>query len=210
MCVSACFPKTPDLMRAFALVFAAALFITGCAAPRSAPLPAIDGWDTRTAVLGGLDEWEFSGRIAVKTDTDGFNGKLRWTQDSDAFSATVSGPLSIGKVRIEGDKHAVVMTDKDGERTALDDVELELRYRYGWTIPVESLRYWALGIPDPSAPAQTRLNAAGQLESLTQRDWAVSISRYAIGGGQPMPKLLTAQNADTRVRLVIDHWIFFE
>lgn len=210
MCVSACSPKRPELKRPAAFVFAAALFISGCAAQRSAPLPEIDGWDARTAVLGGLDAWEFSGRVAVKTDNDGFNGKLRWTQDSDAFSATVSGPLSIGKVRIEGDGRAVVMTDKDGERTALDDVELELRYRYGWTIPVESLRYWALGIPDPSAPAQTRLNAAGQLESLTQRGWAVSILRYAVGGGQPMPKLLTAQNADTRVRLVIDHWIFFE
>lgn len=210
MCVSACSPKRPELRRPVALAFAAALFISGCAAPRSAPLPEIDSWNARTAVLGGLDEWEFSGRIAVKTDTDGFNGKLRWTQDADAFSATVSGPLSIGKVRIEGDGRAVIMTDKDGKRTALDDVELELRYRYGWTIPVESLRYWALGIPDPSTPAQTRLNAAGQLESLAQRGWAVSISRYAAGGGQPMPKLLTAENADTRVRLVIDHWIFFE
>jgi len=210
MCVSACSPTRPDLKSPFALVFTAALFVAGCAAPRSALLPDISGWETRTTVLGGLDEWEFGGRIAVKTDTDGFNGKLRWTQEGDTFSATVSGPLSIGKVRIAGDKRAVVMTDKDGERTVLDDVELELRYRYGWAIPVASLRYWALGIPDPSAPAETRLNAAGQLESLTQRDWDVSISRYADGGGQPMPKLLTAQNADTRVRLVIDHWIFFQ
>ena len=210
MCVSACSPKHRDSLRRFACLAAAALLVTGCAAPRSALLPEIGTWETRTVVLGGLDEWEFSGRVAVKTDSDGFNGKLRWTQDSDAFSATVSGPLSIGKVRIEGDGRAVVLTDKDGARTALDDVELELRYRYGWTIPVESLRYWALGIPDPSAPAQTRLNAAGQLESLSQRGWAVSFSRYAPGGGQPMPKLLTAQNTDTRVRLVIDHWIFFD
>jgi hypothetical protein len=25
-----------------------------------------------------------------------------------------------------------------------------------------------------------------------------------------MPKVLTAENADTRVRLVIDYWIFFD
>jgi outer membrane lipoprotein LolB len=184
--------------------------IAGCATPRSALLPEIDSWDTRTAVLAGLDEWEFSGRIAVKTEAEGFNGKLRWTQDEDRFSATVSGPLSIGKVRIEGDDRSAVMTDKDGVRTELEDAELELRYRYGWTIPIESLRFWALGIPDPSAPAETELNASGQLQSLRQRDWSVSISRYDDGGGQLMPKMLTAENSDTRVRLVIDHWVFYE
>lgn len=197
-------------MRRFALGVVVALLISGCATPRSALLPDIDSWDTRTRVLGNLEDWEFSGRIAVKTAAEGFNGKLRWAQNDDEFSATVSGPLSIGKVRIEGNERTVIMTDKNGQRTELEDAELELRYRYGWTIPVESLRYWALGIPDPSAPAETRLNAAGQLESLAQRDWSVSFSRYADGGGQPMPKLLSAENADTRVRLVIDHWIFFD
>ena len=197
-------------MRRYALGVVVALLISGCATPRSALLPDIDSWDARTRVLGNLEDWEFSGRIAVKTAAEGFNGKLRWAQNDDEFSATVSGPLSIGKVRIEGNERTVIMTDKNGQRTELEDAELELRYRYGWTIPVESLRYWALGIPDPSAPAETRLNAAGQLESLAQRDWSVSFSRYADGGGQPMPKLLSAENADTRVRLVIDHWIFFD
>ena len=209
MCVSVCSPKHLDPARLIATVMTG-LLVAACAAPRSALLPEIGSWEARTSVLAGLDEWEFSGRIAVKTESDGFNGKLRWTQGGDDFSATVSGPLSIGKVRIEGDERSVVMTDKDGERTELEDVELELRYRYGWTIPVESLRYWALGIPDPAAPAETQLNEDGQLASLTQGDWLVSISRYDDGGGQLMPKLLTAENSDTRVRLIIDHWIFFD
>lgn len=208
--MSAFSPLRSDFAKLTAVTVAAVLLIAGCATPRSALLPEIDSWDARTTVLGSLDDWQFSGRIAVKTDSDGFNGKLRWVQNDAEFSATVSGPLSIGKVRIEGDDRSVIMTDKDGVKTELEDAELELRYRYGWTIPIESLRYWALGIPDPSAPAETELNEDGQLASLTQRDWSVSISRYANGGGQLMPKLLTAENSDTRVRLVIDDWIFFE
>ncbi len=173
-------------------------------------LPEIDSWNTRTQVLAELDEWEFNGRIAVKTDADGFNGKLRWAQNGDDFTATVSGPLGIGTVRLEGDERSVVMTDKEGVRTELEDAELELYYRYGWTIPVASLRYGALGIPDPATPAETDFNEHGQLHNLAQRNWSVSISRYGDGGGQLMPKQLTAENSDTRVRLVIDHWIFFD
>lgn len=186
------------------------VLLSACAAPGSALLPEIDSWETRTSVLGGLDDWEFGGRIAVKTATDGFNGKLRWAQQRDEFSATASGPLGAGAIRIDGDGQSVTLTDKDGVQSELQDAELEFRSRYGWSIPLASLRYWALGIPDPSAPAETRVNDQGQLETLLQRDWSVSFSRYDEGGGQLMPKVLTAENSDTRVRLVIDHWIFFD
>jgi len=189
---------------------AALLLACGCAAPNSALLPEIDSWETRTLVLAALDDWQFNGRIAVRGDSDGFNGKLRWTQEQNAFSATASGPLGAGAIRIEGDNASVVLTDKDGIRTTLENAEMELRRRYGWTIPVASLRYWALGIPDPAAPADTAFDENGQLERIRQRGWSVIISSYAEGGGQLMPKVLTAENDDTRVRLVIDHWVFFD
>jgi outer membrane lipoprotein LolB len=197
-----------NALRLAAAALAAGL--AGCAAPKSALLPEFDDWNVRQQVLAGLDEWEFSGRIAVKTAADGFNGKLRWSQDRDAFEATASGPLGAGAVRVAGDGVAVVLTDKDGVRTELEDAEREFRLRYGWTIPVRSLRYWALGVPDPAAPADTVVDATGRLTSLNQRDWSVTFSRYAEGGGQMMPKVLTAENSDTRVRLVIDYWIFYD
>ena len=200
--------KLSNPLRLAVVALVAAL--SGCAAPKSALLPELNDWSARQQVLAGLDEWEFSGRIAVKTAADGFNGKLRWSQQRDAFEATASGPLGAGAVRIEGDGASVVLTDKDGIRTELEDAELEFRMRFGWTIPVQSLRYWALGVPDPAAPADTVIDDTGRLASLRQRDWSVSFSRYAEGGGQMMPKVLTAENSDTRVRLVIDYWIFFE
>jgi outer membrane lipoprotein LolB len=206
--VTGFFPKRRNALRLAAVALATVL--AGCAAPKSALLPELNDWTARQQVLAGLDQWEFSGRIAVKSVSDGFNGKLRWSQDRDAFQATASGPLGAGAVRIEGDGASVVLTDKDGVRTELDDAELEFRLRYGWTIPVQSLRYWALGVPDPAAPADTVVDEAGRLTSLRQRDWSVTFSRYAEGGGQMMPKVLTAENSDTRVRLVIDYWIFFE
>lgn len=207
--MSGCSLKRLKVARLGATV-AATLLLAACAAPRSAALPEIDNWDVRKDVLGGLDQWEFSGRIAVKTLSDGFNGKLRWSQSRDDFSATASGPLGAGAVRIEGNGRSVTLTDKEGIHTELENAELEFRRRYGWTIPIASLRFWALGIPDPSASAETELNEDGQLRRLTQRDWSVSYSRYAEGGGQLMPKVLTAENSDTRVRLVIDYWIFFD
>lgn len=185
--------------------------LAGCATTRDAvDLPAIGSWEVRNEILGQAQDWEFKGRIAVKAGDDGFNARFNWAQDGDAFAATVSGPLGIGTVRIEGDGNSVTLTDKDGTESRLVDVETELQWRYGWTIPVESLRYWALGIPDPDVPGITELDDEDRLSRLEQGGWSVEISRYAEGGGQQMPRVLTAKNNDTRVRMVIDRWLFFD
>lgn len=196
--------------RNFFLVLAT-LALAGCATvPATVALPAMDSWETRKAVLGGLRDWQFRGRIAVKAGDDGFNGKFDWAQQGEAFDASVAGPLGIGTVRIEGDGDAVHLTDKDGTVTRLENAEADLYWRYGWTIPVTSLRFWALGIPDPDVPAATVVDDEGRLARLEQSGWNVAISRYADGGGQQMPRILTATNPDTRVRMVIDRWLFFE
>lgn len=198
-------------MKRAAILLSIALLSAGCATTREAiSLPELDSWETRTAVLGELREWEFRGRIAVKAGDEGFNGKIRWIQIDETFTTTVGGPIGIGTVRIEGSGQTVSLTDKDGVRTELQDAELELRYRYGWTIPLRSLRYWALGVPDPALAAETRFGEDGQLEYLSQRGWDVAITRYREGGGQSMPNRLSAENGDTTVRLVIDSWYFFK
>ena len=161
-------------------------------------------------MLGAVSDWEFRGRIAVKAGDEGFNGKFNWTQTGDNFSATVGGPLGIGTVRIEGNNRSIVLTDKDGTRTLLEDPEAELYFRYGWTIPVASLRYWALGIPDPLSDSATEVDDSGRLVALSQGNWDVSISRYRESAGQQLPRTLTATNPDTRVRMVIDKWMFYE
>jgi len=190
-------------------VLAAAVLAAGCVTPRTAQLPDISDWERRQAVLGQVEAFGFSGRIGVKYADDGFNGKLSWDQDGETYDARLSGPLGVGTVLLEGQGRTVAITDKDGVTTVLQDVEPELQRRYGWTIPVDSLRYWALGIPDPRLPAATQFAETGELERLEQRGWVVDISRYRdAGGGQMMPARLSAAGPGTTVRLVIDRWAF--
>lgn len=185
--------------------------LVSCAGVRTgSQLPDISTWELRQTVLGGISNWEFKGRIAVKAGDEGFSGKFNWTQSSDNFYATVSGPLGMGTVGIKGADQAIVLTDNAGIETVLVDPEAELYYRYGWTIPIASLRYWALGIPDPAMPAETEFDALGRLKKLVQSNWVVEISRYRDSAGQSMPYKLTATNPNTRVRMVIDKWAFFD
>lgn len=181
--------------------------VAGCATTAGTALPDLDSWESRQAVLSITDEWEFSGRIGVRAGDDGMNGKLWWRQDGAVFRARISGPVGVGTMFINGDGDEISVTDGNGTVTELGNAETDLRERYGWTIPVTSLRFWALGIPDPADAAAIEFDA-GLARAIVQRDWRVSISEYADGGGEAMPRRLTAESGDIRVRLVIDHWTF--
>lgn len=184
------------------------LVLAGCAAERGLELPEMSDWEVRRQALADLDEWEFRGRVGVRTVDDGFNGNLRYWQNDDVFLASVSGPLGAGTVKIQGHGREISITDQEGEVTEMQDAEAMLWRRYGWTIPVTSLRFWALGIPDPSLPAVTAIGEDGLLRRLEQGTWDVTIEEYREGGGQLMPRRMTATQRDTRVRIVIDNWTF--
>ena len=185
-----------------------AALLAGCVTPTSRELPPLSDWEVRQQVLGDISSWGFSGRIAVSDGNDGFNGNLNWEQRREYFDARLSGPLGAGSVRISGDTDTIKVTDSDGMVTELADAERALQRVYGWDIPVASLRYWALGIPDPAAPSEARFAADNSLSGLQQGGWQVSIDQYRESAGQIMPRRITAVSDATRVRLVVDRWTF--
>ena len=185
------------------------VLLCSCAVQRGLDLPPMPDWATRHKVLATLSDWGFTGRIGVSAGEEGFNGRLSWHQADNAFSATLSGPLGMGSIRLSGVGERVRIIEQDGTETELANAEEDLRAMYGWTIPVTSLRYWALGIPDPASPAMTEFGDNGRLSSLEQGNWRVTISQYRERGGQLMPRRMNAINADAKVRLVIDQGRFF-
>jgi outer membrane lipoprotein LolB len=184
------------------------LLIVGCAVQRGIGLPDLSDWNARTRTLASLMDWQFKGRIGVSTGNEGFNGELRYSQIDNGFRAMVSGPLGFGTIRLEGYGRSITVIDKDGEEWILTDPEIDLHNMYGWTIPVTNLRFWVLGIPNPTMPADTEFNEDGLLVSLKQDTWLIKITQYRDGGGQLMPRRLSAISGENKIRLVIDNWIF--
>ncbi len=183
--------------------------IGACATQRSIDLPAMPDWPTRSAVLQDVSRWEFHGRIGVSSGDEGFNGNLWWWQRDDDFRASIGGPLGVGTVRIAGIGSKFTITDKDGAEVEIRDAETELQAMYGWSIPVDSLRFWALGIPDPEQAAAMEFGSDGLLATLEQQGWRVAIDQYRQVGGQAMPRRLTALSEQGKVVLVIDDWAFY-
>jgi outer membrane lipoprotein LolB len=78
--------------------------------------------------------------------------------------------------------------------------------KLGFEPPLASLRYWVLGVPDPSHAADEVLDAEQRLATLRQDGWQVDYGNYSSVDGQWLPSRLTLKRDDVRVRLLVDGW----
>jgi outer membrane lipoprotein LolB len=76
----------------------------------------------------------------------------------------------------------------------------------GFDAPLTSLRYWILGVPDPSSPAAEVIDVERRLASLQQSGWQIEYTDYAVVKGEWLPGRMTLLRDDVRVRLIVDHW----
>jgi outer membrane lipoprotein LolB len=87
-----------------------------------------------------------------------------------------------------------------------DAVVAQLQDKLGFELPLDNLRYWLLGIPDPNSPFELTRNEQDRARVLTQADWSIAYDRYVPSGGDVLPSRLVLSRADVRVRIAVDHW----
>ncbi|HEY8506781.1 MAG TPA: lipoprotein insertase outer membrane protein LolB, partial [Steroidobacteraceae bacterium] len=82
----------------------------------------------------------------------------------------------------------------------------EIVQRLGFEPPLSSLRYWVLGVPDPSASATEQLDDQQRLRQLQQAGWNIEYGSYMAANGEWLPQRMTLQREGVRVRLIVDSW----
>jgi len=196
-------------MRSKWLRLGAVVALAALAACRTVPptLPPGTAWEVRRPELQARDHFQLTGRVAVAAGGEGFNANLRWTQDGARSQLTLEGPLGVGGAQVTASGDDLTLVTSRGEHIDSEAAHAALATRLGFDPPLASLRYWVLGVPDPSQPASESLDPAQQrLSSLTQDGWRIDYQGYASANGQALPARLTLQRDSVRVRLFVDNW----
>jgi outer membrane lipoprotein LolB len=175
-------------------------------APTAPPAQVAAGWPARKAQLQARGQYTAQGRIGVVAGSDGFNGRLRWTQEGTRSTVSLDGPLGVGGVRIVNDAGGLSLTTPSGEALDSQAAHAELVKRMGFEPPLNSLRYWLQGVPDPASPSTETPDAQGYLGSLAQSDWTVTFTGYMQTPDGALPQKLTVTRGNVRVRLIIEAW----
>ena len=73
-------------------------------------------------------------------------------------------------------------------------------------MPINGLRYWAVGQRIPDSPAKLVLDASGRLANLIQAGWKIRYRRYVPVKGFVLPSKIFMDHKDLDIRIVIDRW----
>ena len=73
-------------------------------------------------------------------------------------------------------------------------------------MPVEGLRFWLLGVPQPGMPGDTEFGLNGLPTVLRQSGWVIEFREYDDALGGAMPRRIVATSGDTRLTVLIRRW----
>lgn len=165
-------------------------------------------WQTRQQLLSSLDDWQVLGRVAMQTDDDAWSASIDWSQEQERYFIQLSGPFNSQAMTITGGPGYAVMVTSDGEKFIETDVNRLLEQHTGWQMPVDGLKYWALGLVDPDQPAQRVFDEQGRLNRLSQSGWTIQYKSYSMQGKVEMPRKIHLENSHFKVKLVFMNWKF--
>lgn len=169
--------------------------LPGCALFRETPVPPAS-----EQALYALKAWSMDGRIGVQTAEDAWQANLFWEHEDHQDRLRISGPLSQGMVSIILQKDLIYINEGNGVTRLSRDPDALLRERLGFVVPLSSLRYWILGVPDPAFGYTAIPNG------FQQADWKIEADRHTSAGNQSMPQKLRVQGSGVKLKIIADHW----
>jgi outer membrane lipoprotein LolB len=190
-----------------------ALLVAGCSnkAPSSADmyLPAVDRektFDRNQDRLSNLASWQFDGRFSVRHNKGANSANLTWLQEGDHYLLKISGPLEQGTVFIRGDKNSVSYKDSKGVTDTAKTPEALLAKHTQYELPISSLRYWILGLPDPSHAYDLNIAPSGDLRRLKQHGWDIHYEAFVTDDPYRLPGKITLKHPNLNLVISIHEW----
>src|SRR5271165_1732608 len=189
-------------MRRLLLIVLSAAVLGACVATRPAPPAAGQDWEQRADYLQKAPSWRLDGRAAVAVGTQGWQATLNWRQRGDSTEVHLAGPFGVGALVL---KRTSAGLSLNGAAPS-DAVLTQLQEKLGFDLPLDQLRFWLLGVPDPGAAFELTRNTQDRALHLTQGEWSIDYDRYMPAAGDSLPAHVVLNRQGVRVRIAVDRW----
>lgn len=147
-----------------------------------------------------LNHWTFSGRIAINQGKESWQANIHWTHQLNSESIKLSGPLGQGAILIELADNKVRI-NRGNKTEESNDINAFIKQQLGVMIPVNSLRYWVLGLPEKNLPVHK------SDKGFYQANWLVEYPEMQTVENNTLPRKISVLNAQQiKLKLIIDEW----
>ena len=147
-----------------------------------------------------LKKWIFKGRLVVSDSKESWTASIDWEHTEEKDALKLSGPLGQNAIKIILTENSVILDRGEGEVLQSSEIDAFIQAQLGMDIPINSLRYWVLGLTHPD---KSFVKLADGFE---QEKWIIQYSQMQQINKQWMPRKLKALQNKTRLKLVIDNW----
>jgi outer membrane lipoprotein LolB len=187
-------------MQRFLFLILCSAVLSACAT--RAPLAGLESWDRRLAELQHVQAWQLDGRAAAAVGTQGWQATLNWRQSGPYAEVNLAGPFGLGALVLKQAPDGLSLNGAPPSALVLS----MLQERLGFELPMENLRFWLLGVPNPGAAFELERNGQDRAQQLIQAGWTLNYDRYVPVNGDLLPSRVVLQRDEVRVRIAVDHW----
>lgn len=190
----------------FAVTMSACVTVEKHQLPPGSEISQQAAWEVHRANIQSLQTWKLKGRVAGRSNGEGFRAGVHWNQLINHYVIDLHGPLGRKVAVITGKPGSVQLKTSKGESFAADDAEKLMQDLFGYSLPVNGLQHWLLGIPDPMATqVSLKLDEQGRLMQLNQAGWQIDYKRYH-DSTPALPALIYISNATLKANIKVDRW----
>jgi outer membrane lipoprotein LolB len=157
--------------------------------------------------LYALQTWRLEGRIAVQVKDKAWHASLFWDHRPTQDRLQVTGPFNQGAMTIVVQDKLIYVQQADGTIESSPEPDQLLESRLGFAVPLSALRYWVLGLPEPTRAHQPSFDRAGVLRSLTQLGWLVQFEQFMRVNNTVVPRKAVITSPNVRIKLIADEWV---
>ncbi|MFT5138701.1 MAG: outer membrane lipoprotein LolB [Rhodothermales bacterium] len=165
-------------------------------------------YQQRAADLRLRTSWDLSGKLSIDDGEDGGSGKLSWEVSDELSIMSFRGALGRGAWKLDSGPGFAILSKADGQISRANSVSELVETEVGWHIPINSLKWWVLGIAAPGETGLTKLDSGGLLQELHQNGWRITFDRYRIFGKENLPVRIEAVNGPYRIKMAVSRWTF--
>ncbi|HEY8034897.1 MAG TPA: lipoprotein insertase outer membrane protein LolB [Methylobacter sp.] len=158
---------------------------------------------SRTAMLHlyELEHWSFEGRLALTGQNDSWSANISWEHSPESEKIKLSGPFGQGAVVISLTGNVVTIDRGEDNVQSSTQPEEFINQQLGMFVPVHSLRYWVVGLPEPS-------NSYKDIGvGFNQFGWLSEYKQMQLVNNEVMPHKMTVMNNQVKLKLIIDRWV---
>jgi outer membrane lipoprotein LolB len=147
-----------------------------------------------------IKQWSFSGRLSLSDGRESWSAAVVWAHTGTKDEIKLSGPLGQGAAVITLIKDSVTIDRGDDKPKQSAQVDEFIQKQLGVFVPVSALRYWVLGLPNPSGLYTEKG------DGFKQANWDVHYLQLQNLGTEWMPRKIGVEQGDAKLKLIIDEW----